>query len=519
MKVYLIGGGIASLAAAVFLIRDGHVPGRNIHILAEQGFGGSLDGSGTAEQGYSMRGSRMYGAAYVLTYDLLAGIPSLDDPDKSVLEDTFEFCQSAPWHAKARLVEKGKIVDLSSWGFSEKDRLDLIRLMLSTEDALDHKRIDECFESHFFSANFWLMWCSMFGFETWHSAAELRRYLLRFLRLFPDLETMKIIQTTRYNGYDSIIRPLIKWLEEHKVCLETTTQAIDLDFTAGREGKIPRRIEYLRGGRPHGIELHENDLVILTLGSMTADSSLGSMISAPVIETGKTEGAWTLWQRLAEKDLAFGRPAAFCDHIDQTKWITFTVTDSDDAFVRRMEQFSGNPPGRGGLVTLTSSNWLLTFHLYHPPTFPNQPGDVFVWWGYGLFPDRTGNYVNKRMSECNGTDILIELYSHLGFQPDIPAFLATTNCIPCMLPYATSQFMPRAPGDRPEVIPAGTANLAFIGQYCEIPDDVVYTTEYSIHSARLAVTSLLGIPDDMPPTYQGLEHPYALVSALKRILE
>jgi oleate hydratase len=144
---------------------------------------------------------------------------------------------------------------------------------------------------------------------------------------------------------------------------------------------------------------------------------------------------------------------------------------------------------------------------------------VFVWWGYGLFPDRTGNYVNKRMSECNGTEILVELYSHLGFQPDIPTFLAAANCIPCMLPYTTSQFMPRAPGDRPEVIPAGTANLAFIGQYCEILDDVVYTTEYSIHSARLAVTSLLGIPDNMPPTYKGLEHPYALVSALKRILE
>lgn len=519
MKAYLIGGGIASLAAAVYLIRDGHVPGQNIHILTEQRFGGSLDARTTAEQGYSMRGSRMYGAAYVLTYDLLGGIPSLDNPDKSVLEDTFEFWQSTPWHAKARLVDNGKIVDLSSWGFSEKDRLDLIQLMLFSEDVLDQKRIDECFESHFFTTNFWLMWCSMFGFETWHSAAELRRYLLRFLRLFPDLETMKIIQSTRYNGYDSIIRPLINWLTDRGVVLETSTQVIDLDFTPAGEGKIPQRIDYLRDGRQHSIELDEIDLVILTLGSMTADSSLGSMTSAPVIEAGKTEGAWPLWQRLAEKDLAFGRPATFCDHIDQTKWITFTVTDSDEAFVRRMEQFSGNPPGRGGLVTLTSSNWLLTFHLYHPPTFPSQPGNVFVWWGYGLFPDCTGNFVNKRMSDCNGTEILIELYSHLGFQPDIPTFLAAANCIPCMLPYTTSQFMPRARGDRPEVIPVGTANLAFIGQYCEIPDDVVYTTEYSIHSARLAVTSLLGIPDSVPPTYKGLEHPYALVSALKRILE
>lgn len=495
------------------------MPGRNIRILAEQGWSGSLDATGSAEHGYSMRGSRMYGAAYVLTFDLLAVIPSLDDPGKSVLEDTIEFCEAAPWDARARLVQGGKIVDLSSWGFSERDRLDLIRLMLFAEPPVDHKRIDQCFEEHFFSSSFWFMWSSMFGFESWHSAGELRRYLLRFLRLFPDLESMRIIQTTRYNGYDSIIRPLTRWLSEHGVQLETDTRVLDIDFAAAAAGKRPQRIDCRRNGTPHSIELEADDLVIVTLGSMTADSTLGSMTAAPILESGKKDGAWPLWETLADKDPAFGRPAAFCEQIDQTKWITFTVTDSNDAFVRRMEQFSGNPPGRGGLVTLTSSNWLLTFHLYHPPAFPDQPDNVFVWWGYGLYPDRRGNFVEKKMCECSGEEILTELYSHLGFQQDIPAFLGAANCIPCMLPYTTSQFMPRKPGDRPAVVPPGTANLAFIGQYCEIPDDVVYTVEYSVHAARLAVTSLLDLPDELPPTYKGLEHPYALVSALKRILE
>jgi oleate hydratase len=461
----------------------------------------------------------MYGAAYVLTFDLLAGIPSLDDPDKSVLEDTLEFCQSAPWYARARLVDGGKIVDLSSWGFSEQDRLDLIRLMLFAEPPVEQKRIDECFASRFFSTNFWYMWSSMFGFARWHSAGELRRYLLRFLRLYPDLETMRIIQTTRYNGYDSIIRPLLNWLKDHEVRLETSTRVLDIDFGTQGENKVPQRIDCLRDGQQHSIRLDETDLIILTLGSMTADSSLGSMTAAPVLETGKRDGAWPLWQRIARKDDAYGRPSSFCDHIEQTKWITFTVTDSDAAFVRRMEGFSGSPPGRDGLVTLISSNWLLTFHLYHPPAFPGQPADVFVWWGYGLYPDRTGNFVDKRMSECSGEEILVELYSHLGFDSEIPTFLATANCIPCMLPYTTSQFMPRASGDRPEVIPTGTANLGFVGQFCEIPDDVVFTIEYSIHSARLGVTSLLGLSEELPPTYKGLEHPYALVSALKRILE
>lgn len=517
ITAYLIGGGIAALAAAVYLIRDGHLSGQQIRILSED-LGGSLDASGSAEQGYLMRGSRMFGAAYVLTYDLLARIPCLHNPDKSVLEDTFDFWEANPWNDKARLVSHGEIVDLSSWGFSDEDRLDLMRLMLFPEDAVGTRQIDECFGSHFFETNFWMMWCSMFGFETWHGAVELRRYLLRFLLLFPDLETMKIIQTTRYNGYDSIIRPIVSWLEERGVRLEDGTQVTDLDFEPGDEGKAVCRLECLRSGGQENIDIGERDLVIATLGSMTSESSLGSMTSAPVQEAGKSNVAWTFWERLAEKDPAFGRPATFCGHVDWTKWVTFTVTDSSDAFVRRMERFSGSEVGRGGLTTLTSSSWLLTIHLYHPPAYPAQPDNVFIWWGYGLFPDRTGDYVKKKMSECSGREILEEVYFHLGFQSDIPAFLESANCIPCLLPYTTSQFMPRAPGDRPEVTPAGTTNLALIGQYVEIPDDVVYTMEYSVHSARLAVTSLLGLSEELPETYKGLEHPWALVTALTRIL-
>lgn len=518
VKAYLVGGGIASLSAAVYLIRDGNISGRNIHILSEEEIGGSLDAGGSSEQGYSMRGSRMFGAAYVLTYDLFAQIPSLDNPDKSILENLLEFWQTTPWHDKTRLVKNGKVMDLSSWGFSDKDRLDLIRLMLFAEDVLDAKRIDECFESHFFTTNFWMMWSSMFGFETWHSADELRRYLVRFLRFFPDLETMSIIQSTRYNGYESIVRPLIKWLEGHHVHLKTNIQVTDLDFNFCEYGKSVCRIACLYNGSQESIQVGENDLVIVTLGSMTANSRIGSMTLPPALEAGKPGGAWTLWERLAEKDSAFGRPSTFSGHIDQTKWVTFTVTDSGDTFVKRMERLSSSKPGLGGLVTLTSSSWCVTFHLFHSPAYFKQPEGVFVWWGYGLFPDRTGDYVNKKMSGCNGREILVEIFSHLGFQSDISDLLKTSNCIPCMLPYTTSQFMPRTRGDRPEVIPPGTVNLAFVGQYCEIPDDVVYTIEYSIHSACMAVTSLLRLSHEIPETYEGLEHPHALVNALKRIL-
>lgn len=518
LRCHIVGGGIAGLASAVYLVLDGHVPGRNIQILDASLPGGSLDAGGSAEHGYSMRGSRMFGAAYVHTYDLLDRIPSLDDPAKSIAQDTFEFWQATPWYDKARLVEQGRIVDPTAWGMCNRDRADLVKLMLRTEVTLDAVRIDECFQGTFFTTNFWLMWCSMFGFETWHSAAELRRYLLRFLRLFPDLETMQIIQSTRYNGHDSIVRPMLRWLEDQGVRIETCVQVTDLHFEPCDSAKAVRRIDCLRDGKPGAIDVGEGDLVIVTIGSMTADSSLGSMTSAPTLKTEPAEGAWALWKRLAARDSAFGRPWTFCGHIDQTKWVTFTVTDSDDRFFEMMERFSGSPAGRGGLVTLTSSSWLLTFHLYHSPAYASQPEGTCVWWGYGLFPDRVGDHVPKRMSDCSGREILVELYSHLGLQEHIAELLATANCIPCMLPYTTSQFMPRVKGDRPDVIPKGTAHLAFVGQYCEIPGNVVYTVEYSVHSARLAVASLLGFSDELPPTYDGLEHPNALVEATRRIL-
>jgi oleate hydratase len=519
IKSYLVGGGMACLASAVYLIRDGHVPGKDIHILDESRLGGSLDAGGSAARGYSMRGSRMFGPAYVLTYDLLDGIPSLDDPTKSITQDTFEFWQATPWYDKARLVEHGQIVDLSSWGLRNQERADLIKLMVQAEDLLDAKRIDECFEPHFFESNFWLMWCSMFGFETWHSAIELRRYLLRFLRLFPDLETMQIIQSTRYNGYDSIIRPLLRWLEEQGVRFETGVQVTDLHFASRNGSRAVQRISCLRDGAPTEIDVGHSDRVIVTLGSMTADSSLGSMNAPAALRSEPIGASWALWKRLAEKDPAFGRPSVFCGHVDQTKWVTFTVTDSDERFFKRMERFSGSPAGRGGLVTLKSSSWLMTFHLYPSPAYASQPQGCCVWWGYGLFPDRPGDFVTKKMADCTGREILIELFSHLGFQDDMATLLASSNCIPCMLPYTTSQFMPRTRGDRPRVIPEGTANLAFVGQYCEIPDNVVYTVEYSVHSARLAVTSLLGLREEVPPAYEGLDHPNALVEALRRILQ
>jgi len=120
-KVYFVGSGIASLAGAAFLIRDGLIPGDNIHILEELEItGGSLDGAGSADEGYVIRGGRMMEEHYVCTYDLFAGIPSLTDSAKSVKDEIVEFSRKYVSASRCRLVRDGKKVDVSSFELSEK---------------------------------------------------------------------------------------------------------------------------------------------------------------------------------------------------------------------------------------------------------------------------------------------------------------------------------------------------------------------------------------------------------------
>ncbi|MEI6423396.1 MAG: oleate hydratase, partial [Lentisphaerota bacterium] len=265
--------------------------------------------------------------------------------------------------------------------------------------------------------------------------------------------------------------------------------------------------------------LNPGDLVFVTIGSMTADSSLGSMTQAPRSETGKTGGAWTLWESIAKDDPELGRPYVFDGHRDESSWESFTVTLRDPSFFRKMREFTGNDPGTGGLVTFRDSNWLMSVVLPHQPHFPNQPEDIQIFWGYALFPGKTGNYVNKKMSECTGEEILTELCRHLGFEDELPLLRKTATVIPCIMPYITSQFLPRKAGDRPAVVPKGTANLALMGQFCEMPDDTVFTVEYSIRSAQTGVYSLLNLDKKVPPVYRGKYHIgvlwNALITALK----
>jgi oleate hydratase len=498
-KAYLIGGGIGSLAAAAFLIRDGKLPGQNISILeAAPVMGGSLDGGGDPTHGYSMRGGRMLTTDnYECTWDLFRSIPSLTNPGQSVFDETVVFNEKYQAHSMARLVDRRRAkVPVASMGFSMQDRSELLRLTEATEDDLGAGCITDWLSPSFFETEFWYMWATTFAFQPWHSAVEFKRYLHRFMLEFARIETLAGVKRTVYNQYDSLVRPLQEWLRSQGVVLVSDCKVTGLNHKTEGGKFVVTGIHCHKQDTRTVIDVSDGDLVFLQNGSMTDASSLGSMTSAPrKLDVSDSKG-WDLWEKLAQGHPDFGNPAAFNSCIAQSCWESFTVTLKKPAFFDEMQRFTANEPGTGGLVTFKDSNWLLSIVLYHQPHFPSQPPDVQVFWGYSLFPDRIGNFIPKSMADCTGAEILQELCGHLRF--DLQT-VATANCIPCRMPYITSMFMPRKRSDRPPPVPPSSKNLAFVSQFVEIPDDVVFTVEYSVRAAQIAVYELLGIDRKVPP--------------------
>lgn len=512
-RVYLGGGGIASLAAAAFLIRDGDIPGANVTILEGSGkLGGSLDAAGTPKDGYIMRGGRLIESKYLCTYDLFSSIPTLDGR-QTVTQEIFEWNATRKTSSKSRLFRRGQRVNAPKFGLSEAHILAIERLGLLPEAILGRSSIADQFDPSFFETDFWFMWCSTFAFQPWHSAVEFKRYLLRFTHMVSGFNMLSGIMQTAYNQYDSMVRPLQKWLQECGVKFDFSTHVTNLGFCHDARGYIVDRIYCERDGHRDVIRVGEKDYVIITLGSMTEASSLGSMDSPPMPKEKADSGSWSLWERIANGYPQFGRPANFTDHVEESKWVSFSTTLRDPTFFNRIRDLTGNAPGEGGLITFPESSWLASIVLPHQPHFLGQPADVNVFWGYGLFVDKPGDFVKKPMSACTGREIMTEIMGHLRMEADAKKILERCTCIPCMMPFITSEFLRRAKGDRPQVVPERSKNLAFIGQFCEIPDDVVFTVEYSIRSAQTAVYSLLKLNRTPPPVYKGHYNPRVLLKA------
>ena len=504
-NAYLIGGGVGSLSAAAYLIRDAHMAGKNIHILEQLEIaGGSMDGGGSAEAGYTARGGREIEVHFECFKDLFATIPSLKDPDKSVLDEFRELNLEEPIESHCRIVShQGKKEDFSNLGLSKENAMELARLHMLTEEKLGATTIEEFFSPSFFETNFWFFWATMFAFEKWHSVLEVKRYEERFMHMIGGMNRLKGILHTEYNQYDSLILPLVTWLKKNDVNFDMGCRVTDIDFDFSENQKTATVIHYIKGGKEAVIDVKKDDMVLFTNGSMTANTTIGDLDHPALLNRSEDKGSFSVWEKLAKKSPDFGHPEKFCTDIDKSKYLSFTVTLKDDEIVfPYLLELTEDKPGMGGLVTIKDSSWFMSWVIPKDPHFIDQPKNVKVIWAYALNLDVKGDYIHKTMSESTGREMFEELLYHMGLKDRIPEVLDhTVNVIPTMMPYITSQFMPRVAGDRPDVVPAGSKNFAFVGQYTEIPHDCVFTVEYSLRGAMTAVYTLMGLHKEVIPVY------------------
>lgn len=519
-QAYLIGGGLATLAAAAYLIQDGKMRGENIHIIEGLDIlGGSNDGAGSMDTGFVCRGGRMLNEeTYENFWELFKTIPSLHWSGKSVTEEILNFDHLHPTHAQARLIDhNGVIQDVKSMQFNHKDRFLMTKLLATPEEKLDYITIEQWFENspHFFTTNFWYMWQTTFAFQKWSSAFEFRRYMNRMILEFPRIETLEGVTRTPYNQYESIILPIKSYLDGFGVDFSMEAIVTDIDF---REDSVTVcNLHVKEKGKERSIHLHEHDLCIMSNGCMTDCATLGDF-KTPAPYQPQHPMSFDLWEKIAVKKPVFGDPTPFVKP-EETNWESFTVTMKGDKLLKMIEQYSGNIPGSGALMTFKDSSWLMSIVVAAQPHFAAQDCNTTIFWGYGLYTDAIGDYVKKPMRMCTGEELLLELLGHLHFEEETKDILeSVVNVIPCMMPYIDSQFQPRAMNDRPKVVPEGSTNFAMVSQFVEIPEDMVFTEEYSVRAARMAVYELLGIQKKVCPVTPYNKNPKVLAIAAKTMI-
>lgn len=511
-SAYLIGSGLASLSAACFLVRDAQMPGAHIHILEKGSIpGGALDGDQITNIGYVMRGGREMDNHFECMWDLFRSIPSIETEGVSVLDEYYWLNKKDPNYSLCRAtLNRGQDAHTENkFGLSDKGAMEIMQLFMTPDEKLANVKMTELFDDEVFNTNFWMYWRTMFAFKDDQSALEMKRYMQRYIHHIGGLPDFTALRFTKYNQYESMVLPIIKYLQEHGVQFHYNTQVMNVIFDIQPEKKTAKTIVVAHDGQTENIDLTPDDFVFYTNGSNVENSTYGSQTKASGMDCEIHEGGtFDLWRKIAKQDASFGHPDKFCTDPEDSNWVSATVNTLDSKILPYIQNICKRDPlsGKvvtGGIVTVTDSNWLLSWTINRQPQYRNQPkGQVLVWL-YGMFSDRPGDFIKKSMRDCTGMEICEEWLYHLGVPEDQIEYLAknSANTVPVMMPFASAYFQPREAGDRPDVVPDGCVNFAFIGNFAETPRDTVFTTEYSIRTAMEAVYTLLNVDRGVPEVW------------------
>lgn len=516
-SAYIIGTGLAGLAAAFYLVRDGQMKGDRIHVLEKLELaGGSCDGYRDVTKGFFMRGGREMDNHFECMWDMFRDVPSIEDPGVSVLDEYYWLNKHDPNYSLCRAtVNRGEDAHTDrKFNLDRDSAMALSKLFITPEKQLEGKKISEVLPDSFWQTNFWLYWQTMFAFQRWSSALEMKRYLCRYVHHIDGLPDFSALRFTKYNQYESMILPLVKYLEAHDVKIEFGVDVKNVIIEAEGEKRIARQIRFVKEGKEQSIDLLEDDLVFITNGCCTDTSCYGDQNHAPDlgnIKNGVGE-SWDMWKNIARQAVhgEYGNPDAFCSDFEATNWMSATVATSNEEIIQHIIRICKRDPREGkvttgGIVTVKDStdNWYLSWTINRQPQFKAQDKNTVLIWLYSLSTDKAGNYVRKPMRECTGEEVCQEWLYHIGIPEEEIKTLAKEACntTTCFMPYINAFFQPRKKEDRPLVVPEGAVNFAFLGQFAETPRDTIFTTEYSIRTGMEAVYTLLKVDRGVPEVW------------------
>ena len=515
-SAYIIGTGLAGLSAAFYLVRDGQMKGEHIHLLEKLDLaGGSCDGRKDVTKGFYMRGGREMDNHFECMWDMFRSVPSIETPNVSVLDEYYWLNKHDPNYSLCRAtINCGEDAHTDKmFKLDRKSAIALSKLFITPEKDLENKKISDVLPDSFWETNFWLYWQTMFAFQKWSSALEMKRYLCRYVHHIDGLPDFSALRFTKYNQYESMILPLTKYLESNGVKIEYGIDVKNVIFESKQNKKVATQIIYENNGQEETIDLIEDDLVFITNGCCTDTSCYGDQNSAPdlsKIKNGNGE-SWDLWKNIASQasNGEFGNPDKFCGNVDLTNWMSATIEVSDENIIKHIINICKRDPRKGkvttgGIVTVKDSteNWYLSWTINRQPQFKSQNKNSILVWVYALNTTKPGNFIEKAIKTCTGKEICEEWLYHIGIPTnEIEKYADKCNTTTCYMPYINAFFQPREEKDRPLVVPKESINFAFVGQFAETPRDTIFTTEYSIRTGMEAVYTLLKVDRAVPEVW------------------
>lgn len=516
-SAYIIGTGLAGLTAAFYLVRDGQMPGNHIHLLEKLELtGGSCDGYKDVHKGFYMRGGREMDNHFEIMWDVFRDVPSIETPNVSVLDEYYWLNKHDPNYSLCRAtVNKGEDAHTDKLFKLDKDSaMALSQLFITPEANLEDKKISDILPESFWETNFWLYWQTMFAFQKWSSALEMKRYLCRYVHHIDGLPDFSALRFTKYNQYESMILPLIEYLKKHDVDVQFGMDVKNVVIEDVDGKKTAKELIYVKDNKEQSIPLTADDLVFITNGCCTDTSCYGDQTHAPDLShivNGQGE-SWDLWKNIAKqaKHDEYGHPDVFCSDTEATNWMSATVETSNEDIIQHIMNICKRDPRAGkvttgGIVTVKDSvnNWFLSWTINRQPQFRSQNKDTVLVWLYALHTDTEGNYIKKAMRDCTGEEICQEWLYHIGMDESKIKDYSENACntTTCFMPYINAFFQPRKNVDRPKVVPEGAVNFAFIGQFAETPRDTIFTTEYSMRTGMESVYTLLNVDRGVPEVW------------------